>query len=233
MATVIQHPSANCTARRGGAAARLVVLHYTAMDDVDEVLARLCDADAQVSAHYLITRGGENYQLVAEDLRAWHAGAGQWGGIADVNSHSIGIELMNSGAPDYPRFPPAQMDALAGLLRGIMARHNIAPKAVIGHSDLAVGRKGDPGPAFDWQGLARQGLAVWPKDLEAEPPADWTRFITDAKTFGYCPPQDSPQGWHEVLKTFRLRFAPERTGELDPRDMATIHALARDYPCEL
>ena len=111
---IIAHESPNCGARRDGAVPSLVVLHYTAMDNVDEVLARLCDADAEVSAHYLITRTGVIYQLVAESARAWHAGVGQWGAINDVNSHSIGVELMNSGAPDYPEYPAVQMRALAG-----------------------------------------------------------------------------------------------------------------------
>ena len=227
---IIAHESPNCGARRGGAVPSLVVLHYTAMDNVDEVLARLCDAEAEVSAHYLITRAGVIYQLVAESGRAWHAGVGQWGAITDVNSHSIGVELMNSGAPDYPEYPVVQMRALAGLLHGILARWRIAPKGVIGHSDMAVGRKSDPGPRFDWQGLARQGLSVWVAG-DAGVAVDWDGFMADARAFGYCPVSDDLQGFSEVLTAFRLRFAPHETGDLNTRDMGMMRALAREFSC--
>lgn len=126
------------------------------MPDCAAALDRLCDAQAEVSAHYLIRRDGQVFQLVAEDQRAWHAGAGQWGGIADVNSHSIGIELDNDGASP---FGEPLMAALERLLPEVMQRWSISPAGVLGHSDTAPGRKSDPGPRFDWARLVRQGLA--------------------------------------------------------------------------
>ena len=126
---------------------------------------RLCDPEAEVSAHYVIAQDGALTQLVDEADRAWHAGAGQWGWVTDVNSHSIGIELDNSGR-DMP-FPEGQMRCLERLLVSILDRHKIPAERVIGHSDMAPGRKQDPGPCFDWKRLAEKGLSVW-----ANPGAD-------------------------------------------------------------
>ena len=112
-----------------------------------------------MSAHYVIARDGTVSQLVDEELRAWHAGAGGWGGCDDINSRSSGIELDNDG---FSPFAAPLMAALEGLLLGILLRWDIVPAGVIGHSDMAPGRKIDPGTRFDWQRLARQELAVWP-----------------------------------------------------------------------
>ncbi|MFV0301547.1 MAG: N-acetylmuramoyl-L-alanine amidase [Paracoccus sp. (in: a-proteobacteria)] len=146
----MSHPSPNHGDRRGQRV-ELIVLHYTGMEDGASARARLCDPEAEVSAHWLVHEDGRTEALVPEDRRAWHAGAGSWRGRDDVNSRSIGIEIVNPG--DRP-FPMAQMDAVVTLLRGISARHRLGPADVIGHSDMAPDRKCDPGPRFDW---ARQG----------------------------------------------------------------------------
>lgn len=127
------------------------------MESSAAALDRLRDPGSEVSAHYLIDYSGEVMSLVAEEMRAWHAGVGAWGEVEDVNSHSIGIELQNTGAEP---FPEPQMVALQGLLAGILGRWAISPAHVIGHSDCAPGRKVDPGPRFDWARLARLGLAT-------------------------------------------------------------------------
>lgn len=133
-----------------------MVIHYTAMKSAAAALNTLCNPDTQVSAHYLIAPDGEVLSLVPEDLRAWHAGAGRWGSVTDVNSRSIGIELANNG---FTPFASAQMDALTELLKGIRARWDIRPERVIGHSDMAPGRKIDPGPASTGAGWRARG---WP-----------------------------------------------------------------------
>ena len=162
--------SPNHGPRRGAARPDMVVLHYTAMETAEAALARLCDPAAEVSAHYLVGVAGEIWQLVAESERAWHAGAGAWGGISDVNSHSIGIELANAGPLNgLPPFAEAQMATLEALLDSILARWTIRPQRVIGHSDMAPGRKADPGPKFDWRRLALGGRAVWPGPVLALP----------------------------------------------------------------
>lgn len=206
---------------------RLVVLHYTAMRSAEAALARLCDPSCEVSSHWLIGRDGRLWSLVDEVERAWHAGAGRWGGSGDVNSRSVGIEIDNDGrAP----FSAPAMAALEHLLPGVMARHAIPPQGVIGHSDLAPTRKSDPGPRFDWRRLARQGLAVWPSvtapDAGAVP--DEGRFLRDAATFGW--PADL--GLEPVLAALRLRFRPQASGPLGPPDMAIAADLARRFPVD-
>lgn len=153
----LTHPSPNFGIRRDGAKPSLIVIHYTAMGSAKAACARLCDPAAEVSAHYLIDYDGACLSLVAEDKRAWHAGAGAWRDITDVNSHSIGIELQNDGAEP---FGEPQMVALERLVREIMERWGIVPEGVIGHQDCAPGRKIDPGPRFDWARFNRLGLSA-------------------------------------------------------------------------
>lgn len=209
----LNHPSPNFGDRRDGLLPELVVLHYTAMPTAAEALARLCDPVAQVSAHYLIDRDGTVASLVDEGARAWHAGAGAWRGGGDVNSRSIGIELVNSGGEPFSQ---PLMAALEGLLAGLLDRWSIPPQGVIAHSDMAPDRKADPGPRFDWRRLALAGLSVWP---EAAPPGD---FRADLLIFGY---PDLPL--ESLLPAFRLRFRPWARGPLDATDRALAAGLAR------
>ncbi|KAF0115626.1 MAG: N-acetylmuramoyl-L-alanine amidase [Rhodobacteraceae bacterium] len=209
----LTHPSPNYGERRGRGRVELVVLHYTAMPSCADALERLCDPNAEVSSHYLIDADGTVLSLVDEAARAWHAGAGEWGGAGDVNSRSIGIELANTGREP---FAEAQMAALERILTGVLDRHGLGPVAVIGHSDMAPDRKGDPGARFDWRRLAVQGLSIWPKAGE---PGD---FIADLRAFGY--PEASPDA---MLTAFRLRFRPWATGPLDDTDRALAAGLPR------
>jgi N-acetylmuramoyl-L-alanine amidase len=219
----VTHPSPNFGERRGGARPDLVVIHYTAMPSLAEARARLCDPAHEVSAHWLIAENGTTEQLVDEHHRAWHAGAGAWGGVTDVNSRSIGIELANTGAQP---FPEPQMTALESLLRGIMARWSIPPERIIGHSDMAPARKSDPGPRFDWRRLARHGLSVWPAP-DAAPPQDPATFPAHARAFGYPPADDAL-----LLRAFRLHFRPQATGPADTTDATLAAALATRYPVD-
>ena len=203
--------SPNFGERRGGLRPSLVVIHYTGMDSCDAARARLCDPAAEVSCHWLISETGGVEALVPEEMRAWHAGAGAWGGLDDINSRSVGIELANTGAQP---FPEPQMAALEILLTSVMARWGIGPAGVIAHSDMAPGRKGDPGRRFDWRRLARAGLSVWPV------PGVQGDFAADLALFGYPP---APP---EVLLTaFRLRFRPWASGPLDDIDRALAAGL--------
>lgn len=197
-----------------------MVIHYTAMDSCAGALRALCDPAREVSAHYLISESGEVIDLVDEDMRAWHAGAGEWAGRGDVNSRSIGIELANTG--DAP-FAARQMAALEQLLPGILERWQIPPEGVIAHSDMAPGRKIDPGPRFDWLRLARQGLSIWP--VLRDTPPDWPRFRSCAARFGYPAMADDL-----LLATVRLRFRPRHEGPLDAWDMGILVDLAARYP---
>jgi N-acetylmuramoyl-L-alanine amidase len=193
----------------------LIVLHYTAMVSCEAALDRLCDPVAEVSAHYLISEAGEVLVLVPEEMRAWHAGAGAWRGMDDINSRSVGIELANDGAQP---FAAAQMRALEMVLADVMARWAIPAQGVIAHSDMAPGRKNDPGPRFDWRRLALGGLSVWPQDFTPRPTID---FMPDARRFGY--PDIAVD---LVLAAFRLRFRPWAKGPLDGVDAGMMADLA-------
>ncbi|ARE39785.1 N-acetylmuramoyl-L-alanine amidase [Rhodovulum sp. P5] len=217
-------PSPNFGPRRGGVRPDMVVLHYTAMVDAEAALARLCDPTAEVSAHYLIARDGQVFQLVEEADRAWHAGIGVWGAVRDINSHAIGIELDNDGQQP---FSAPLMGALDTLLAGIMARWSIPPERVIGHSDMAPDRKADPGPRFDWRRLAWQGLAVWP-DAAPDAAADPVAFREATTQIGYGPDWDTGL----VLSAFRQRFRPWADGPLDTTDMGQARDLARRFPVD-
>lgn len=206
-------PSPNHGDRRGQKVA-LVVLHATNMANCAAARARLCDPQAEVSAHWLIDADGTVEPLVPEDRRAWHAGAGSWRGEADVNSRSIGIELANP--MDRP-FPEPQMAALEGLLAAILDRHGLGPEAVIAHSDMAPGRKDDPGARFDWARLARQRLAMRPegagRDLPLGPSLD---------LIGYPPAPDADR-----LAAFRLRYRPHASGPEGEADRRLADALCQ------
>ena len=226
----IYRSSPNRGQRRHGLPPDMVVIHHTAMETVEAAMERLCDPAAEVSAHYLIAEDGATIRLVSEDMRAWHAGAGAWGQVRDVNSHSIGIELANGGPEaGFPTFPDIQMLALEQILSEILRRRAIPPERVIGHSDMAPGRKFDPGPRFNWPRLAEAGRSVW---VDAEPlEPDWTRFRRAAEVFGYSAAEADAGSWQLVLNAFRLRFRPEVFGPLDGRDVGTIVALAEKWPC--
>ena len=160
---MIERPSPNHDARPPGAAVDMLILHYTGMASAEAALARLCDADARVSAHYLVDEDGAVVRLVPEARRAWHAGVARWRGRDDINAVSIGVEAVNPGHEfGYRPFPQAQMAALADLCREIVGRHGIAARHVLGHADVAPARRADPGELFDWAGLARAGVGLWP-----------------------------------------------------------------------
>ncbi|MBW4707505.1 N-acetylmuramoyl-L-alanine amidase [Roseobacter sp. YSTF-M11] len=216
---VVQHPSPNCGPRRNWQTPSVIVIHYTAMNSADAAIDRLCDPRTEVSAHYVIARTGIVTQLVPEEVRAWHAGAGEWRGQADVNSRSIGIELDNAGG--HP-FPEAQMHMLETLLGNILSRWPVSPEDVIGHSDMAPGRKCDPGPRFDWTRLARQGLAARTGgDTGSQDPTPG-QFRSKARRAGYTADVDDDA----LLAAVRLRFRPYATGPLTAADVSALqHAI--------
>ncbi len=140
----------------------ILLLHYTGMDSGEKACNWLCVAESNVSCHYLVDLDGSVTQMVDEDMRAWHAGVSNWLGEGDINSRSIGIEIQNLGHYNgYPSFPDVQMDAVIALCKDIISRHNILPRRVLAHSDVAPGRKVDPGEKFDWAKLHRAGIGHW------------------------------------------------------------------------
>src|SRR5687767_14732277 len=155
-------PSPNYEPRRGARTVDMLILHYTGMESCEAALDRLTSKEAECSSHYLVDDDGSIMQLVAEKERAWHAGQSLWAGEIDLNSCSIGIEIHNPGHDfDYPDFPDAEMRAVEELCLDILSRHAIPAHRVLAHSDVAPGRKRDPGEKFDWERLARAGIGLW------------------------------------------------------------------------
>lgn len=217
----IKQTSPNFNARRNGVRPDMIVLHYTAMESAEAALQRLCDPESEVSAHYLIANDGRVWQLVDDTERAWHAGQGSWGGLGDINSRSIGIELDNTGM--HP-FAEPLMQALEELLPQLMSRWNIPPERVIAHSDMAPERKSDPGPRFDWRRLALRDLSIWPD----APLATDATFDELANTFGF-PAETDPKS---RLRAFRDRFRPHAKGALNQADIELLAAIADRWPAK-
>lgn len=201
----------------------MVVLHYTEMESAKAALERMCDPEAKVSAHYLISEEGEVVRLVPEAKRAWHAGASFWRGHRDVNSASIGIELDHPGHKlGYRPFAEAQMSALMPLLARIIQEHDIPRANVLGHSDVAPQRKIDPGELFDWERLAKVGLALpRPKIRIGDPFENDGAFYLGLERFGY----DITDG-HAVVSAFQRRWRPEKIdGRIDGQIRAILFEL--------
>ena len=212
---------------------RYIVLHYTGMKTGAAALQRLCDPAAEVSAHYLVHETGTVVQLVDETKRAWHAGQSWWRGITDMNSASIGIELVNPGHQHgYRPFPAVQIDSLITLLRDIIQRHNMnARTCLLAHSDIAPERKEDPGELFPWQKLAEQGLGLWPDNA----PHDITE-ISDLvvqerlRSIGYnCSTSgDYDRQTRACLLAFQRRFHPENlTGTPEAETLRRLVAVSK------
>lgn len=201
-------PSPNFDERRPD----LVVIHHTGSDSVQEALAVLTAAPRKVSAHYLIGRDGRILQLVDERKRAWHAGVSWWGGVRDVNSLSIGVELDNNG--NEP-FPDAQISALLVLLANLGERYRIPVANYVGHADVAPGRKVDPSVWFPWEALARRGFGLWCDAPFAPAPASFDLDLA-LTALGYDPTQ--PEA---ARHAFLMHFAHGR-----PLDMRQQQALA-------
>ncbi|MDE1147362.1 MAG: N-acetylmuramoyl-L-alanine amidase [Azospirillaceae bacterium] len=224
--TIRHRPSPNHGSRPEGTAVDILVLHYTGMASAEAALDRLCDPEAQVSAHYLVEEDGGVWQLVDEDRRAWHAGRGAWGPAGDVNSRSIGIEVVNPGHEfGYRPFPMMQMRAVTALSLGILARHAIPPGNVIAHSDMAPDRKQDPGELFDWPGLAAAGVGLWPDP--SHPGSAWDGVTQDIDALlarlGYdLTAVTGPQ----ALTAFQRHWYPEALGQaVDGETVRRLHSL--------
>lgn len=222
----IDTPSPNFDAR--ALPVSMVVLHYTGMIDGASAIARLADPAAKVSAHYVVAEDGQVVRMVDEAHRAWHAGRSWWRGTSDINSASIGIEIVNPGHEfGYRPFPEAQIDAVIELLAGIMERHSITRGNVVGHSDVAPARKEDPGELFPWYRLARLRLAL-PRPTKNLMDPHWSDagFLLALERFGY----DVADGVAAV-RAFQRRFRPEMIdGIIDGECRAILLGLLLPKP---
>jgi len=210
---VEQRPSPNYDERRPN----YVILHHTSDDTAEEALRTLTDPFRRVSAHYLVARDGTIYLLVDELARAWHAGESYWGGDADINSVSIGIELDNNG--EEP-FADAQIKSLLALLADIKERYGIPTANFLGHGDVAPGRKVDPSRFFPWKRLAEHGFGLWCDPPYPEPPqgADAGLLLG---ALGY-----DISNLHAAISAFKRHFEPDNTSEeMAQRDRALLYCL--------
>lgn len=236
--SIDSHPSPNYDERAEGAEIDMLILHYTGMPTAEGALARLCDPAAKVSAHYLIDEEGTILRLVEEGKRAWHAGVAAWDGKGDVNSRSIGIELVNPGHEfGYRAFPEAQIEALEALAGDVLARHPIPARHVLGHSDVAPDRKRDPGEKFPWDRLAAHGIGLYPEPWQETGP-----LPTDAQVTAHLAAQiallyigyelaisarPEPSG-AAALAAFQRHFMPEQvTGLLDEATSVRLFSVMR------
>jgi N-acetylmuramoyl-L-alanine amidase len=201
---------------RGGAPVDMLILHYTGMKTAQDALDRLRDPAAQVSSHYVVDEDGTVFRLVPEGRRAWHAGVSHWRGHAALNARSIGIEIVNPGHEwGYRDFPMLQMAAVCDLCLAVLARHPIPARNVVAHSDVSPDRKEDPGELFDWQGLAENGVGLWPADA---PDLGARGTIRDAVTL---------RPVRAALQEIGYRVAPE--GALDPALSSVLRAFQRHW----
>lgn len=233
--------SPNFGERAANARIDILLLHYTGMNSAGAACERLCDPSAEVSCHYLIDEDGAIIAMVPEDKRAWHAGAGSWEGRGDINSRSIGIEIHNPGHDGgYPPFPDRQMQAVADLCIDILQRHPIAPSRVLAHSDIAPGRKIDPGERFDWRFLHDAGIGLWvePEPLVASPECmslgDESPIVADLQAalaaYGYGLELTGRFDHHtqDVVSAFQRHFRQECVdGVADPSTLVTLERLLR------
>jgi N-acetylmuramoyl-L-alanine amidase len=226
MLQVIDTPSPNFDER--ALPVSMIVLHYTGMVDAPSAIARLCDPESQVSCHYCVAEDGQILRMVNEEKRAWHAGASYWRGITDVNSASIGIEIVNPGHEfGYRPFPEEQIDALVPLVADIVGRHGITRGNIVGHSDIAPTRKQDPGELFPWSRLAKLRLAL-PRPTKCLMDPNWTDggFLLALERFGY----DVSDKLAAVV-AFQRRYRPELIdGEIDGECRAILLALLLPKP---
>jgi N-acetylmuramoyl-L-alanine amidase len=233
MSAILQHASPNFDTRDPAVKLAYIILHYTGMRSGAEALARLTDPTAKVSSHYLIEEDGRIFPLVDESRRAWHAGQSLWRGTTDMNSASIGIELVNPGHQyGYRPFPAAQIATLKTLVREIIARRKLNPlTCLLGHADIAPQRKEDPGELFPWRDLAAAGLGHWPQPTEADyGHAEDDEVQRLLRAIGYdCPMTGAyDRATRAALLAFQRHYHPENlTGTPEAETVARLRALSR------
>ena len=235
---ILDLPSPNHDERPEATPLDTLILHYTGMQSAGDAIDRLRDPVARVSSHYVVDEDGTIWRLVAEERRAWHAGISFWRGHTVLNGRSIGIEIVNPGHEwGYRPFPPAQMAAVRRLCQSILSRHPIPPRNVVAHSDVAPDRKQDPGELFDWRGLARDGIGLWPEDVPdlgaGDPLTDAAALAPVRASLARLGYQVEPEGEADaalrtVLLAFQRHWRPEAmTGAADAGTRARLDGVLR------
>jgi N-acetylmuramoyl-L-alanine amidase len=223
----------------------LILLHYTGMQTGEAALARLCAPDSNVSSHYVVFEDGRIVQCVPEGFRAWHAGVSFWAGETDINSCSIGIEVVNPGHEfGYSNFPLRQIAAVISICRSIITRRGpISADRILGHSDVAPTRKQDPGEKFPWDLLSESGIGHWvrPAPLTIDGPAlnpgdsgeSVIRLQRALRGYGYGIEESGnyDDAMRAVVTAFQRHFRPARVdGVADASTILTLRALLETRP---
>ncbi len=228
----VWHSSPNFSDRRGAGVVDILLLHYTGTTSAANARTWLCYDGSEVSSHYLVDEEGVITQMVCESKRAWHAGKSYWQGNDDINSCSVGIEIQNEGHPaGLPDFPDAQIRAVIALSKDIIARHNIAARRVLAHSDIAIGRKVDPGEKFPWQRLAEHGVGIWADGTKATlkgvPDAVKVQGLLDRIGYKIEKTGSFGENTTAVIKAFQRHYRPVRVdGMIDAETMAAMQEIA-------
>ena len=241
-------PSPNHDERKFDRAPDMILLHYTGMPTGEGALERLCDAASKVSAHYVVFENGRIVQCVPEALRAWHAGVSSWAGETDINSRSIGIEIVNPGHEfGYCDFPLRQTAAVISLCKTILTRRGpISADRILAHSDVAPARKQDPGERFPWELLNESNIGHWvraaPLDLDGlslrpgERGEAVARLQRTLRNYGYGIEETGiyDDATRDVVAAFQRHFRPARVdGIADPSTLLTLRALVETRPAPL
>lgn len=238
--------SPNFGPRVGAARPDMIILHYTGMPTGASAESWLCAPESQVSSHYLVHEDGRVVQMVRESDRAWHAGKSSWLGDTDINSRSVGIEIVNPGHMlGYRNFPRRQIETVINLCRGIGARHAIRPERVLAHSDVAPGRKVDPGEKFPWQVLAEAGVGHFvaplrvgggPKLAEGSSGEAVEELQSMLSYYGYGIEINGAfdHATGVIVGAFQLHFRPRRVdGVADRSTVETLRHLLEKLPDDL
>ena len=225
---IISCPSPNFDERTDGQNPSMIIIHYTGTQTADEARDIFLSPAAagqygRVSPHYMIGENAEIYKFIDENKRAWHAGRASWGDCTDINSSSIGIEIWNTGHEfDFEDFIPAQINSLIELINDIRTRWDIPNKNILGHSDVAPGRKLDPGEKFPWHKLAKAEIGLMPQNSESTD-GEGIDFFSTLRDYGYTFTDDK----HVLLSEFRRHFLPHLLDQenISEEDIKTAHYL--------
>ena len=194
-----------------------IIIHHTAQDSLQQTISTFTKTKTQVSAHYIIAENGKVVQMLNDYLRAWHAGASSWGKVTDLNSSSIGIELDNNG---FKPFSEAQISSLVALLTKLKKDYNIPTQNILGHSDIAPGRKQDPSALFPWKTLAEKGFGIWPDEILEEAPFDF-KIEPALRIIGY-----NTKNLSAAIMAFKLHYIQtDVSATLDKRTIDTLYSI--------
>ena len=219
---------------------KIIVIHYTGMQSGVDALNRLTDFKSKVSCHYLINEKGQIISIIPDNYTAWHAGKSRWGKLSSLNKYSIGIELVNPGHNfGYKKFRKKQISSLILLIKKLIKKYNINKKNIVGHSDVAVDRKKDPGEKFPWEVLSKNGIGLWhnlnyknlkklrKKIIEQN---DQKKFLILLASIGYLTKNLSSKNFTKLIKSFQRRFRPELVnGKIDKECFIIAKKLNKLY----